>query len=70
MATRLPHDQPYYIGHYHLGRSPPVSSPINKQISEYLAVRALIKDLVAGQLIRPEEPWIRECLEMPAKEAG
>ena len=29
----------------------------------------LIKDLVAGKVIGPEEPWIREYLGPPAKEA-
>ena len=33
------------------------------------ATGALIKDLVAGQVIAPNEPWIRGYLGLPAKEA-
>ena len=33
------------------------------------AAGTLIKDLVAGKVIGPEEPWIREYLGLPAKEA-
>ena len=33
------------------------------------AAGTLIKDLVAGQVIGPEEPWIREYLGLPAREA-
>ena len=34
------------------------------------AAGTLIKDLVAGKVIAPSEPWIREYLGLPAREAG
>ena len=34
------------------------------------AAGTLIKDLVAGQVIAPDEPWIRGYLGLPAKESA
>ena len=54
---------------YPAGTACPTFSLGNINDGQLAAAGTLIKDLVAGKVISPEEPWIRGYLGLPAREA-